>query len=77
MKIVKIKWVDACQHEEISFTDIEKYPVKHFLAQREHYGTIIKEDDDGIIIAHDKGETSYEILAIPKSMYEKVDNNVE
>ena len=64
-----ISWVDTTSHEEIRLEDIQNKPTKDFFTNRKHYGTVIKEDEFGIVIAHDTNEDHVDILAIPKGTY--------
>lgn len=67
MKLNKVTWLDACDHEGIFEHRISC--VRKYLVERVTYGQIIKEDKDGLIILQDKQESGEcEIVAIPKRM---------
>ena len=71
-KIEAIEWVDATSHDEISKDEIKRRPVKYFLTPRTRYGIVLKEDEGGILIAHDIDGDSVELIAIPKGNYKRV-----
>lgn len=69
-KIVKLKWLDAKAYTGEIREVIMNVPIKQLLCKCETYGTILKEDENGIVIMTEDGGNEIDCTVIPAGWYE-------
>ena len=72
-KIVEVEWIDAASKRNVTLSEIKNAPTTAHTLVVKSVGYLIKEDEQGIVIAQDiNGDGGCDIVAIPNNFKPKV-----